>query len=249
MTETHLIDVTIQSGNETLRGDMLSGGPGLPMVVLCHGIPLSRPDPSDPGYALLARALAEAGFAALFVNFRGCGTSSGDFYLGGWYKDLCSIMDFARGEVSPRKLFIAGFSAGGALGIKYVAEHGGVDGLAAFAAPARLSGIFGRDQLMQLLEAARDIRIIKDRDFPPTPDWFYRDLQENEAVDYVSRVSPVPLLIVHGDGDELVPVAQAKELFAAAHDPKELVMLPGGEHRLRHDPRSMELLLDWLRQL
>ncbi|MHB8896809.1 MAG: alpha/beta hydrolase family protein [Candidatus Geothermincolia bacterium] len=246
MTNTDFTDVEIQSGGETLRGDMLSPGDNAPLVVLCHGIPLSRPDPSDPGYAGVARQLGENGLAALFVNFRGCGTSTGNFHLGGWYEDLCSVMKYARGELNPSSLFMAGFSAGGALAVKYAAEHGNVDGVATFATPSRLSRIFVREQSMQLLEAARDIGIIKDLDFPPSPDWFIEDAEANEAIDYVAGVSPVPLLIVHGDDDELVPLSQGRELFEAAGEPKSFVCLPGGEHRLRHDPRSIEVLLEWL---
>jgi len=248
MSEVEYADITIESGGETLRGDLIGPAVGAPLVVLCHGIPLSRPDPSDPGYALLGRQLAEHGFAALFVNFRGCGTSTGNFYLGGWYKDLCSVMEFARGQLAPKGLYMAGFSAGGALAIKYAAEHKGVDAVAAFAAPARLSRVFAQDQVMQLIEAARDIGIIRDADFPPSPAWFYKDAEANEALDYVRRVSPIPLLIVHGEGDELVPLSQGKELYETAREPKEFVSLPGGEHRLRHDPRAMETLLAWLQK-
>jgi alpha-beta hydrolase superfamily lysophospholipase len=239
-------DISVASVDVVLAGELTSPGQGAPLVVLCHGIPLSSPDPADPGYALLCDRLAESGYAALFVNFRGCGDSTGDFHLGGWYRDLCSVMGFAREQLSFPKLYLAGFSAGGSLAIKYASEHGNVDGVAAFASPSRLTEVFPRQNLLMLIEAARDIGIIKDTFFPPTPDWFFADIAANEAIDYVAGVSPVPLLIVHGESDELVPIKQARELFEAAGDPKELVTLPGGEHRLRNDPRAMENLLAWL---
>ncbi len=249
MNEMDFAAVTVSSGGETLRGDLTSRGPDAPLVVLCHGIPLSRPDPSDPGYRGICLRLAEEGVSALFVNFRGCGDSTGDFHMGGWYSDLCSVVDFAKSEVASRRLCLAGFSAGGALAIKYAAERGGVDGVASFAAPAGLSRVFAREHTMQLIEAARDVGTIKDPAFPPSPDWFYEDARKNEAIDFVSRVSPAPLLIVHGEQDELVPVSQGRELFEAAGEPRELVVLPAGEHRLRRDPRSVDILLAWVRKL
>lgn len=249
MNEAVFEKVAVKSGGETLRGDLTSRGPDAPLVVLCHGIPLSSPDPSDPGYRGVCRQLAEQGLSTLFVNFRGCGDSTGDFHVGGWYSDLCSVVEFAKSEVVSRTLCLAGFSAGGALAIKYAAEHGGVDGVASFAAPAGLSRVFERQHTMQLIEAARDIGIIKDPAFPPSPDWFYEDARENEAIDFVSRVSPAPLLIVHGEQDELVPVSQGRELFEAAGEPRELALLSGGEHRLRRDPRSVDILLAWVRKL
>lgn len=232
-----------------LEGNLLSKADDAPLVVLCHGIPLSVPAPGDPGYALPQQDLARAGYQALFVNFRGCGESTGNFHLGGWYSDLVSIIDFVRGELDPPKVFLAGFSAGGAVAIEYVARRGGINGIAAYAAAARLTEVFPRENLLQLIEAARDVGIIRDTGFPPTPDWFYDDLKSHEAADFIASVSPVPLLIVHGGNDELVPVSQADALFEAAGDPKQLVILDGGEHRLRHDPRSIETLLGWLRRL
>jgi pimeloyl-ACP methyl ester carboxylesterase len=246
MAGTVKTDISVASVDVVLEGDLTSPGEEAPLVVLCHGIPLSKPDPGDPGYTLLCDRLAQGGYAALFVNFRGCGESTGDFHLGGWYRDLCSVMAFAREQLAFPAVYLAGFSAGGALAIKYASEHGDVDGVATFATPARLASVFGRENLLMLIEAARDIGIIKDTFFPPTPDWFYRDISGNEAIDYVDGVSPVPLLLVHGEADELVPARQARELFEAAGDPKELVMLSGGEHRLRRDPRALETLLGWL---
>jgi uncharacterized protein len=168
--------------------------------------------------------------------------------MGGWYDDLVEVMTFAKSGLERRfeGLYMAGFSAGGALAIRYAAEHGGVNGVAAFAAPARLTEVFPRTYCLSFLEVARDVGIIRDLHFPPTPDWFYDDLEAHDAIEFVARVSPVPLLLVHGDQDDTVPVEQGRMLFEAAGEPKELVILPGGLHRLRRDPRSLEELLRWL---
>ncbi len=39
-----------------------------------------------------------------------------------------------------------------------------------------------------------------------------------------------PLLQVHGSADTIVPLALAEKLFAAANEPKRLVVVPGGDH-------------------
>jgi fermentation-respiration switch protein FrsA (DUF1100 family) len=200
---------------------------------------------------MLARRLGEKDYATLFVNFRGTGESGGNFHLGGWYEDLTAVVRYALGELAGRftGLYLAGFSAGGALAIECAAEHGGINGVAAFAPPARLTEVFPRAHVLSFLEVAREVGIIKDTHFPPSPDWFYDDMEKHEAIDYVSRVSPVPLLVVHGDEDETVPVEQGRMLYDAAGEPRELVILPGGKHRLRQDPRSLECLQDWLSRL
>ena len=44
-----------------------------------------------------------------------------------------------------------------------------------------------------------------------------------------------PLLQSHGDRDTIVPLASARRLFAAAHEPKQFILIPGGDH---NDPHS-----------
>ncbi|MCA9918210.1 MAG: alpha/beta hydrolase [Anaerolineales bacterium] len=40
----------------------------------------------------------------------------------------------------------------------------------------------------------------------------------------------VPLLVIHGEVDKLVPVAQGQAIFAAANEPKQLIVIPGAGH-------------------
>ncbi|MGH3258779.1 MAG: alpha/beta hydrolase, partial [Streptosporangiaceae bacterium] len=43
-------------------------------------------------------------------------------------------------------------------------------------------------------------------------------------------ISPVPLLIVHGDQDPYFPPDHARQLYMAAREPKDLWLLPGMGH-------------------
>lgn len=219
------------------------------LLVLCHGIPLSStPDPSDGGYPLLSDSIVRKGYAALFVNFRGTGDSGGDFHIQGWYRDLESEMDFVSAELSDvfRRIFLVGFSAGGAVAVRYVAEHGGVQGLATLAAPARFSRLFIPEGLPGFIDYAKEIGIMRTPGFPADPMSLYEEVKSNEAIDYIERVSPVPLLIVHGVEDEVVAFEDGIELFDAAGEPRELTLLPEGKHRLRKDPRALQKVLEWI---
>jgi fermentation-respiration switch protein FrsA (DUF1100 family) len=51
-----------------------------------------------------------------------------------------------------------------------------------------------------------------------------------DAVNAVAKVSPIPIVIIHGDADTIVPPAHAHRLYRAAREPKELWMVPGGGH-------------------
>ena len=59
------------------------------------------------------------------------------------------------------------------------------------------------------------------------------------------RLSPRPLLVLHGSDDESVPVFDARVL-ADAHGAADLRIIDGAGHQLRHDPRAVAVLLGWL---
>jgi pimeloyl-ACP methyl ester carboxylesterase len=50
------------------------------------------------------------------------------------------------------------------------------------------------------------------------------------AIDLVSKIAPRPILIMHGDSDEIVPVAQGEEMYREAGEPKYLWIAKGGHH-------------------
>jgi fermentation-respiration switch protein FrsA (DUF1100 family) len=51
---------------------------------------------------------------------------------------------------------------------------------------------------------------------------------EYEPVSYISYISPTPLLMLPAEGDHLTPVDLAVAAFEKAHEPKKIVILPGG---------------------
>jgi fermentation-respiration switch protein FrsA (DUF1100 family) len=46
----------------------------------------------------------------------------------------------------------------------------------------------------------------------------------------VEKLTPVPLLVVHGTRDEVVPVSQGRQLYEAANEPKTLFEVKSGRH-------------------
>ncbi len=100
-------------------------------------------------------------------------------------------------------------------------------------------------QPRRLLEHARELGAIRGSRFPPHFDEWSREFRRFRPVDAASRFAPRPMLVLHGDDDESVPVSDARQL-AQAHGSAALRILPGAGHRLRHDPRALAILLGWL---
>jgi pimeloyl-ACP methyl ester carboxylesterase len=61
----------------------------------------------------------------------------------------------------------------------------------------------------------------------------------------------IPLLLLHAEGDERVPVAHSRELARRSPDPgTRLVVVPGGHHRsVQHDAELQGHALRWLRRV
>ncbi len=61
---------------------------------------------------------------------------------------------------------------------------------------------------------------------------FLRDWRPSIPYDNLGKIGrvQVPILIVHGDQDEIIPVSMGLRLFEAAPEPKELYIIPGAHH-------------------
>ncbi len=55
-----------------------------------------------------------------------------------------------------------------------------------------------------------------------------------------------PLLQFHGDDDHIIPIDSARRLFAAANQPKRLVVIPGGDHNDPPTPAFFAALDEFL---
>ena len=62
-------------------------------------------------------------------------------------------------------------------------------------------------------------------------------LESLDLAEAVAQLGPeTSLLLMHARGDEQVPYAVSEQLYEAAHEPKRLLLLPGGHHRsVQHD--------------
>jgi dipeptidyl aminopeptidase/acylaminoacyl peptidase len=247
-------DLVLKSGGITLRGKVLvpAAADACPLTVLCHGIPSGVQVPGDTGYDALARRLVEGGTGACYFNFRGTGVSEGDFSLAGWVDDLSAVLEEAgKGEgpflgCDPDRIALMGFSGGGMVSIICAARRGGLKAVATLASPADHSRLLSRESIGAFIAHARGIGIIRDPAFPDSEEEYYLEMAGVRPVQEMGGISPTPILIVHGDSDDLVPVEEAHRLFQAAGEPKELYVVKGGGHKLRHEPEAMDKTISWV---
>ncbi|HNR11700.1 MAG TPA: alpha/beta fold hydrolase [Thermodesulfobacteriota bacterium] len=237
----------------TIRGRMFrpsaASEEGRGCIVLCHGIPAGGPpDPQDPGYPGLAKDLVRLGFQAVVFSFRGAGESSGDFDIQGWLDDLKVVVAYVRNHTTFLPILF-GFSAGAAVSVCLAAEDPALGGLILCGCPADFNGILVEEGPEHFLAHARSIGIVRSNDFPQNYSAWVRGFHTVYAYGCIGRIERIPTLIVHGDNDDVVSVEHSYRLYERARNPKELVIIRGGSHRLRLDPEAMQVTRAWLERL
>jgi alpha-beta hydrolase superfamily lysophospholipase len=222
-----------------------------PVVVICHGIPGSKPAQGDRGYFPLAKELASWGFACVVFNFSGCGESSGNIDLNVWDADLLAVYDFVSGlpGLDNTEIHIIGFSAGGAAAVKFItSERKKIKSLMLLATPADISQIIP-DNAELMVRHFRELGLIKDAGFPCDINGWYKGFSLLKAENLIRWLPQgLPVCIVHGDRDTVVPVSHAERIYQAAPHPKKFIILEGAPHQLRKDDRIAGIILIWLRE-
>lgn len=72
---------------------------------------------------------------------------------------------------------------------------------------------------------------------------------QNAGCELIGELNSIPVLLVHGQRDRVIPLPCARQLFSRAQNPKQLEVLAAG-HSLRECREEVfSIVHDWLRQL
>lgn len=229
---------------EKLAG-LLRGDPTMPMVIACHGM-LS--DKGGDKHRMLADTLAEQGIATLRFDFSGRGESEGALY-DMTYSRQVEDLDAAIGCLVSRgwdRFGVYGSSMGGAVALLTAARDEriiAVATLAAVAHPAALEERYpqaiGQWTTQGFLELSGGKIGIG----------FLEDARTHDVVSAVS-VLRAPILVVHGEEDEVVPVADAHDIATSARC-AALELVAGADHQfsdLAHRRTAMRQIAAFLAQ-
>lgn len=199
-------DVAIETDDgERLHGWFVaSKRPSRGHVLLCHGNAGNVGDRVDH-----AGWLAGAGFDVLLFDYRGYGRSSGRPSEEGTYRDARAARNalLRQEEVDESRVLYLGESLGGAIALALALE-----------APPR--GLV-------LQSAFASVRGMAREHYPLLPTALVPD-----AYPSLARIEKLesPLLVLHGERDEIVPASHGRALFDAAPEPKTMHVFPGLGH-------------------
>ncbi|HEY0510635.1 MAG TPA: prolyl oligopeptidase family serine peptidase [Thermoanaerobaculia bacterium] len=252
MSET--IPFTLETSGATLHGLVdLPEGPGeRPAVVICHGFKGFMEWGFFPSLAAL---LAERGYVAVRFNLSGAGMRPGDdlvtdpdaFRENTYSRELAELLAVLEATGRPDGPVAPGRVDRGRIGL-FGHSRGGGGALLAAASPA------WRERLRALVTWAAISDV--DRFSPEQKEEWRRngelpvansrtgqrlalgpgllaDVEERRAeldLQAAAGVRRAPWLIVHGDDDDSVPVAEGRRLAEWATGETELLVIAGGNH-------------------
>jgi uncharacterized protein len=157
------------------------------------------------------RRFAAAGWGALFAEYRGYGGNPGMPSEQGLLADGRAAMEFLRRQgIPPGRIVIYGESLGTGVAVRMAVE-----------ADQGIAALILQSPYTSLPAVARTR-------FPFVP----AALLMKDRFASIDRISDVhaPLFIAQGARDDIVPVAQGRELMAAAAEPKEIWVVPAAGH-------------------
>lgn len=168
--------------------------------------------------------LPDAGYNVLTFDYRGYGDSKGEPSREGVYQDSLAAVRYAatRPDVDAHRIILLGQSLGATQAIA-VAGSGQFPELKAVVADSGFASY-------------RGIAWERLHTGFPHASWllwpFLPALVSggHNAVDVVAQIAPVPLLIIHGRRDRVVPFDNADVLYEAARDPKQRITLDEADH-------------------
>ncbi|MER2144029.1 MAG: alpha/beta fold hydrolase [Eubacteriales bacterium] len=232
--------------------DMPAGwqpGQKCPLVVVIHGF---TGHIEEAHIVAVSKGINAVGFATLRADMYGHGHSDGEFKkhtLFKWMTNALTVIDYARALDFVTDIYLCGHSQGGLLVMLAAAMKHDV-----------IRGLIPLSPAWMIPEIARKGELLGERFDPDHIPEKLHGLHELDLDGNYARVAQTihveeaidryrgPVLIVHGDEDESVPVEYGIRA-AERYNNAKLVLIEGDDHCYdRHLDQVVAAVQDWLRQ-
>ncbi len=203
------LPIQTPSGVERMYGWWIPASKPVAVMLYLHGNGVNI----GANVAQAAR-FQQLGFSVLLIDYRGYGRSEGSFPTEARvYQDASTAWNYLvrQQQIQPGKIFIYGHSLGGAIAINLALQHPNAAGLIVESSFTSMRQMVGYRGIYSI---------------------FPTDLILTQRFDSLAKIESiqVPILLIHGTADLIVPDNMSKQLFAAAPEPKQLVLIPKAGH-------------------
>ncbi|MBN2169292.1 MAG: alpha/beta hydrolase [Actinobacteria bacterium] len=182
-------------------------------------------------WSLIREELMSLDLRMLLVDYRGYGKSEGEPDEEGLYMDAFGAVEWLNDKgVEDKDIVVFGKSLGGAVACEIAADK-------------NFKGVILESTFTSLKSVAESL-------FPPIIAFSH----EIDLYDSIRKIKSIdcPVLIIHGDKDDLIPASEGKALFEGADEPKDIFIVEGAGHNdvsMVAGPEYAERIADWLKNI
>ena len=185
--------------------------------------------------------LPDEGYDVYIIDYREYGQSQGEVELDATISDMELMIAYVVKQLDEdEKLIVMGHSLGGSMAIYTVAHSDYRDKIKALITIEAFSDyhdvtqdVLSKSWLFWLLQWPLSF----------TVDNSYRPL------DAIGSISPIPVLIMHSETDEMIDMYHAQRLYEAANEPKSFQLIDSDHNDIFNKIENRKLLLDYLKTL
>lgn len=207
----------------TLRGWWFARPESQRVVVGVHGHRGQKTDLLGIGSGLW-----RAGNNVLIFDLRGCGESDSapQSLAHREQSDARAALAYARARMPAGRIGLIGYSMGASIAILVAATDPDVRAVVADSPFATMRDVVANAYIQRRVPT-RPLLDLTDA----VTRWRYGyPFEAVRPLDAVAALAPRPFLLLHGTADTVIPVSHAHQLYAAAGEPKELVVYEGAGH-------------------
>ena len=167
--------------------------------------------------------IIEEGYNLFIFDYRGYGRSQGSPSHAGVNKDALAALEHAikisRNQNS--KLIAYGQSIGGAILLRALND---------LEDKSHIDAVVIDSSFSSYQEIAREKLSISCLTWPFQPLAYLLMSDKFAPEEVIEKISPTPLLVIHGDNDRIIPIRHGKKIFDLAGEPKWFWQVKGGRH-------------------